>query len=396
MSDTPTDGIHALATREQMAPTAKLMRDIYAITPDAPLYHKEFGFYCEERWREQGLPEGVNYGTYFGYHGAATYDFFTAGWCEAAFMPSFETKTLETLGDYEIYQDWAGRGVKVFKGRRSGFMPEYVDHPVKDMATWQDLCKWRMDANAQGRLEKIDAFGAEAKVDAAKGFLVRQCLVGGYMYLRSLIGPTELMYAWYDMPEVIHDCMQTWLTLADAVSARAQQYITFDEIFFAEDICYNHGLLCSPDVMKEFLLPYYQQLISNMKRRQIDQDRHLHVQVDTDGWASPSIEIYRSAIGLDVMSPFEVASNCDVVEIGKQYPWLVITGGIDKRELAKGPKAIDAMLDRIIPAMRKRGGYIPTCDHGVPEEVSLESYKHYRRRMLELGGGEVPANEMGV
>ena len=89
---------------------------------------------------------------------------------------------------------------------------------------------------------------------------------------------------------------------------------------------------------------------------------------------------------MDVMSPFEVASNCDVVRTGKEFPNLVITGGIDKRVLAQGKKEIDEMVERIIPAMRERGGYIPTCDHGVPAEVSLENYLHYRQRCVELGG----------
>ncbi len=89
---------------------------------------------------------------------------------------------------------------------------------------------------------------------------------------------------------------------------------------------------------------------------------------------------------MDVLSPFEVASGQHVVEIGRRYPHLVMQGGIDKRELAKGPDAIDRMVDRILPAMRERGGYIPTCDHGVPEEVSLANYMHYRKRCIELGG----------
>jgi len=84
------------------------------------------------------------------------------------------------------------------------------------------------------------------------------------------------------------------------------------------------------------------------------------------------------------MSPFEVASGCDVVEIGKQYPNLVMSGGIDKRILAQGKKEIDAMVDRIFPIMQARGGYIPTCDHGVPEEVPYENYLHYRQRALEF------------
>ena len=35
--------------------------------------------------------------------------------------------------------------------------------------------------------------------------------------------------------------------------------------------------------------------------------------------------------------------------------------------------------------MRARGGYIPTCDHGVPEEVPYEDYLYYRKRCVELG-----------
>ncbi len=198
-----------------------------------------------------------------------------------------------------------------------------------------------------------------------------------------MIGPGELLYKFYDEPELIHDCMESWLRLAHAVISRHQEHVTIDEIFLAEDICYNNGPLISPDMMREFLFPYYQELIAGIKSRQIDRQRHLYFQVDTDGWATPTIPVYKE-LGMDVMSPFEVASGCDVVEIGKQYPELVMTGGIDKRILAKGKDAIDEMVDRIFPAMQARGGYIPTCDHGVPEEVSYENYLHYRKRAREF------------
>jgi uroporphyrinogen decarboxylase len=137
--------------------------------------------------------------------------------------------------------------------------------------------------------------------------------------------------------------------------------------------------------MREFLFPYYQQLITNIRSRQVDPDRHLFIQIDTDGNVNDVIDVYRE-IGMDVMSPFEVASGCDVVEIGQRYPELVMSGGIDKRVLAQGRKQIDAMVERIIPTMRRRGGYIPVCDHSVPCEVRLENYLHYRKRCLELGG----------
>jgi hypothetical protein len=180
--------------------------------------------------------------------------------------------------------------------------------------------------------------------------------------------------------------MRAWLDLADALIAHHQQFVTLDELFLAEDICYNHGPLISPDMMQEFLFPYYQQLVYNLKARQLDKTRHLYGHVDTDGYAVPVIPLYRAAIGMDAMSPFEVASGCDVVEIGKQYPDLALFGGIDKRVLARGRAAIDAHLEYILPPMRERGGYIPTCDHGVPEEVPYQDYLYYRKRCVELGG----------
>jgi uroporphyrinogen decarboxylase len=380
------DGVRAMVAREEMCASARKLRDTYARTPGIALFRREFGFYCLERWEEQGMPAGVPLAELFDYDSKGNLALGQIGWCEAAFEPAFEVRVLEDRGAYELEQDAAGRHVLYFKGRRSGFMPEYVDHPVKDLATWEQNVRWRLDPKTAARYSDLDERMTDAQAEAARGMMISQNVIGAYMYLRSLIGPQRLFYAFYDMPEVIHKCMEAWLELADAVTARHQQYVTFDEIFFGEDICYNHGPLISPDMMREFLFPYYQQLIANVKRRQIDRTRHLYVHIDTDGDARPVIPLYSDAIGMDVMSPFEVASGCDVVKLGRQYPGLAMFGGIDKRVLAQGRDAIDAHLEYIVPAMRARGGYIPTSDHGVPEEVPYQDYLYYRSRCVELGG----------
>jgi uroporphyrinogen decarboxylase len=264
-------------------------------------------------------------------------------------------------------------------------MPEYLDHPVKDRSTWEENVRWRLDPSASGRYVDLDERMERARTRAGKGLMITQGLIGGYMYLRSLIGPADLPLMFYDDPGLIHDCMRAWFVLADHVTSVHQRHVTFDELFLAEDICYNRGPLISPEMIREFLLPYYRELITNVRSRQIDRDRHMYVQIDTDGRAEAVIPLYRE-IGMDVMSPFEVAAGCDVVAIGRAYPDLVLLGGIDKRILAQGTEAIDREVERILPAMRDRGGYVPTCDHGVPEEVPYMDYLHYRKRCIELGG----------
>lgn len=385
IQETTANGVDAMVTSDKMVPSARKLRDAYARVPGAPLFKREFGFYCMERWKEQGMPEDVPPAELFDFDVPGNHTLGQLGWCQAAFAPEFEEKVLEDRGEHELVQDSAGRAVLCFKGRRSGFMPEYLDHPVKDRKTWEENVKWRLDAGAECRYTDLAARMQAARERAAEGLMITQSLIGGYMYLRSLIGPEDLLYMFYDDPALIHDCMGAWLDLADSVMSQHQQHVTLDELFFAEDICYKNGPLISPDMMREFLLPYYGELIENIRRRQIDGTRHLYIQIDTDGNAVPVIPVY-GEIGMDAMSPFEVASGCDVVAIGKEYPDLAIFGGIDKQILAKSKQAIDREIERVLPAMRERGGYIPTCDHGVPEEVPYENYIHYRKRCVALGG----------
>ncbi len=381
----PADGVHSLVPRDLMCEPARRLRDTYARVPGARLVRREFGYYCLDRWHEQGLPQDADLAEVFDYDPPGSVGLGQLGWCEAAFVPAFEEKVIEDRGDHEVVQDYAGRHVLFFKGRRNGFMPEYLDHPVKDMRTWLDDVAWRLDPASPERSADLDTRMAWAREQAAKGMMVSQGLIGGYMYLRSLIGPADLLYAFKDQPGLIHACMRAWFELADAVIARHQAHVTLDEVFLAEDICYNHGILISPAMMREFLFPYYRQLLANVRSRQIDRGRHLYIHIDTDGDARPAIGVYQE-IGMNVMSPFEAASGCDVVQIGCEHPDLTMFGGIDKRVLAKSKPDIDRMVEYILPAMRARGGYIPTCDHGVPEEVSLDNYMHYRRRCVELGG----------
>jgi len=386
----PQNACRGLPPRQQWSAQARKRRDTYAITPGAPLLRQEFGYYCLDEWAKQGLPaeyvkEPWRYEP-FQYEGSGQHNLWGLGWCEGGFCPWFDVKVVEDRGDTEVEQDFAGRKVLYFKGRRNGFMPEYIDHPVKNIDDFKRDIQWRMNPQTPQRWTDFDQRMAAAKAAAARGEMIVQRLAGSGMYLRAMLGVENMLFAMYDQPKLIETAMETWLHLADSVIAKTQQHVTLDEIFFAEDICYNHGPLIGPDMIKSMLIPYYQQLIANIKSRQLDQTRHLYLEIDTDGDCRPLIQFYRDTIGMDVMSPFEVASGCDVVQIAKQYPWLVMTGGIDKRVLAQGCDAIDRMLEYVIPAMRSRGGYIPTCDHGVPAEVPLDNYLYYRQRCVELGG----------
>jgi len=363
------------------------VRATYEFRPVDHLPRREFYIWSEAlaKWKEQGLPDDWQERNLFQFDpGHSVAAGANLGWCEPPFLPAYEDKVIAVEGDHEIIQDYAGRLLKVFKGRRHGFMPDYLKHPVSNRRDWEEEVAPRLDPETPGRWAGLDEACERARQEqAANGTFVVQGFIGGYMYLRALMGPEDVLYAFLDQPDLIHAMMQRWLAMNDTALQKIQARVELDELDLAEDICYRSGLLISPDMVREFLLPYYQELVGRARRRQ---SRRIYLSVDTDGYAPAAIPLYLEA-GMDIMTPFEVASGCDVVEIGRQYPDLILLGGIDKRVLAAGPEAIEAHLQHILPPMVARGGYIPTCDHGVPDNVSFESYVYYRRRMCELDRG---------
>jgi len=105
--------------------------------------------------------------------------------------------------------------------------------------------------------------------------------------------------------------------------------------------------------------------------------------VDSDGDVSELIPLWLEA-GVNGVYPMEVAAGMDVGELRNQYGKdLLMTGGIDKRALARGPDAIDAELERRMPVAEK-GGYIPHLDHNIPHDVSYEAFAYYWRRKKEF------------
>ena len=360
------------------------MRATYEFKPVDHLFRREFYIWSEaiERWRGEGLPEDYEETNFFNYDPPGMVDVgLDLGWCEPPFLPGYEDKVVRDEGETEIIQDVAGRWLRVFKGRRHGFMPDYIKNPVTCMRDWEEEVAPRLNPNDPDRYVILaGACKHAAQRREAESLMVRQGMVGGYMYLRALVGPEDLLVAFCEQPELIHAMMRRWADVTNAGLEKIQQHVDLDELAIGEDICYVKGLLISPDMVREFLLPYSPEVVGNARRRQ---SRKIYFNVDTDGWAEPAVPLYLE-VGMDIMDPWEVASGCDVVKVGERWPDLVITGGIDKRVLAQDKDAINKHLEYIIPAMRDRGGYIPTCDHGVPLEVSFENYLHYRRRICEL------------
>lgn len=82
----------------------------------------------------------------------------------------------------------------------------------------------------------------------------------------------------------------------------------------------------------------------------------------------------------------EVVVSNDIVEFRVLFNKdIAFSGGVDKRCIAKGGIAIEDEMARLAPII-KGGGYIPSCDHGVPHDISWDNFIEYSRILAELTG----------
>jgi uroporphyrinogen-III decarboxylase len=65
---------------------------------------------------------------------------------------------------------------------------------------------------------------------------------------------------------------------------------------------------------------------------------------------------------------------------------LCLSGGLDKMEIAKGPKAIEKELYAKIPPLLEQGGYIPHIAHSIPPDISWSNMQYYMEMKLKLIG----------
>ena len=126
-------------------------------------------------------------------------------------------------------------------------------------------------------------------------------------------------------------------------------------------------------------LPHYKRVVGHLRSRGVQ-----HFMVDSDGNIDAITPFWIEA-AITMIGPYEVAAGMEVVWTAREYPELVLIGGIDKREIAKGRKAIDAELSRRVRPLADRGGYIPTLDHSTIPELSLDDYRYYRDCLRRFG-----------
>jgi uroporphyrinogen decarboxylase len=176
------------------------------------------------------------------------------------------------------------------------------------------------------------------------------------------------------MHEIMDYLADFWVSIYDEVLDQ----VDADACFIWEDMCYKNGPLISPAMFRDFMLPNYKKLTACLRDHGVTA-----AWVDTDGDARRLIPLFMEG-GVTVMYPLEPQAGMDVVELREAFPTMGFMGGMNKKVLAWGKDAIDEELDRKIPFMLERGGYVPHLDHQAPPDIPWENFKYYREKLNSM------------
>jgi len=291
--------------------------------------------------------------------------------------PAFETKILEDRATDQLVRDGNGL-IKVVPKDGHSTIPHYVGSTIQTPEDWYREKEIRFNREHPGR--KVDVAALKKAHSPDRDYPLGVGCGSMIGRIRDLLTFEGVAYAIYDHPEMLEDMVETACVLVEDFLDQVLGEIDFDYASGWEDICFNHGPIVSVDFFEKVVVPRYKRIGDRLHAHGIDL-----WYTDCDGDVRPLLPGFLEA-GINCLFPYEVNSCCHPAELLGEYGKdLRIMGGVDKMQLGKGPAAIKAYMETLIPLV-ERGGYIPFCDHRCPPNVKPVDYLYYLDLKEEMFG----------
>lgn len=338
-------------------------------------------------WREQGLPKGASWDVAVreiigiepphpgGPMVALNY----------AMIPQFEEKVVEERADTWVVQDWKGNVCEISKqfdvtylrSARDFVTRSWIKCPVESWDEWEQM-KTRYDADDPSRIPaNLDELGREMR---DRDYVAGIHFSGPFWQMREWLGFENLCMRFLDDPDLIRDMVRFWTDYMSRLMQKILPKVDLDYVYISEDMAYKQKAMISPEMAREYLKPSYLQWNEIIKSYGVP-----IFDMDSDGYIAELIPVWIES-GINVCDPIEVAAGNDLNEFRAKFGRkMAYKGGVDKRAMAKGGDVIRAEIARLTPVI-KDGGYIPSCDHGIPFDVSWPCFIEYCDLLAQATG----------
>jgi uroporphyrinogen decarboxylase len=301
-------------------------------------------------------------------------------------IPQFEEKLLERRARSLIVQDWKGNICEISDRFDVTYLRVPLDFvtrrwlkcPVETRADWAAM-KDRYRVETPGRFPAD--FADRARKLRHRAGVSGVAISGPFWQLREWLGAEGLCLLFLDDPDWVAEMIAFWREFIAAVLERAfaAGYVP-DHVVINEDMAFKEKAFLSPALCRRFLLPCWQRWTALCRQAGVP-----ILDVDSDGYVGELIPLWLEG-GLICNCPVEVAAGNDLPHYRRRYGRrMAYRGGVDKRAMAAGGAVLRRELQRLAPVVRD-GGYIPSCDHGIPPDVPWPNFLDYCRQLAEMTG----------
>jgi uroporphyrinogen decarboxylase len=296
-------------------------------TPDRIAKADSFWGETVERWHREGLPESQSPGEYF--------DVDEIGGVGADLSGQLEFKIIEETERYIILINENGVTRKALKGKdgRWSQHQDYadLDFTVKDWKSWERY-KERLQPSETRFSPNIKQIYDEQK---RKGKFIIYSISDPYEKTQGVIGQVALLTKMVEDLDLIQDIFEAHATLMiEMCQMLMDQGIVFDGAWLYGDIAYKNGLLFSPRVYREVLMPSHKRLFDFFNAH------HMPVIYHTDGDVREAIPLLIEA-GICCLQPLEAKAGLDVRELKAEYgDRIAFMGNIDIQVMSAGDRRL--------------------------------------------------------
>ncbi|MBA7699204.1 hypothetical protein ES703_107894 [subsurface metagenome] len=277
---------------------------------------------------------------------------------------------IERTGRYKILQYEGGHK------RRVNYNPHsirYYDFPVKEE---EDL--ERLELPDMKNPERFADIEEDSRAFKGAGFVPTASIQGFFAGLHnSFMDFQDTMINLLDKPGFMKRFTEVLAKMSfDAVEMVMDRGIEIIDI--CDDLGNADGLLISPDLIRGFFIPWYEELV------QIVHSRGGYVHLHSHGNISPVLPDFIS-IGIDIINPFDWEENPNLTELVETYGDRVIFCGGSVGDLYKhSPEEVGYIVRRACSLARvAEKGFIFMGNAGI-EDLTLEQWESWRSISLRV------------
>ena len=188
----------------------------------------------------------------------------------------------------------------------------------------------------------------------------------------------DVLLALYDHPDLVKSTLDLIADIYIDAIQLARRYLEFDFGVISEPIASRSGTVISPQMFRDFLLPCYRKVIDFFH------DNEMRPVIFWSIGTVNSLIPMAVEAGVDGIWINQVADAVSYTNLRKEYPGLLLIGGLDATVLGQDQDAIRTEVTSKVPPLLATGRYLPALDDNPRENVPYENYLFYRELLREI------------